>query len=66
MIKVLYKKASKYDYQEIKKFDSFQKLLDYMKDQHSRWIIEFSRETLKIYDAEEANFAITMYDDYVE
>ena len=66
MIKVLLSKASNRDFEEVKKFDSFQKLLDFMRERHSKWIVDFRQSAIKDYSLDECSFAVMEYDDYVE
>lgn len=64
-MKVLYKKASDWDFKEVKDFYSWNDMLEWMKKEHSNWVIEFGPQKHYIKDP---NIKVTIrkYDDYVE
>lgn len=59
-MKVLYKKASDWDFKEVKDFFSWNDMLEWMKKEYNNWIIEFG------YSHGLLEVTIRKYDYYVE
>ena len=67
MVKVLYKKASDYDFKEEKEFYSWNDMIEWMKENYDKWIISFGKGSISLYTENlEIEVMIKKYNDYVE
>ncbi len=56
MIKVVIKKASDFEYEEVKHFKSYKEMMKYLKQKYHDWVITFMNGYIRA----------IMYDDYIE
>lgn len=61
-MRVSIEKASDWDFEEIKEFNTVEELLQYMRNTYDSWIVEFPEPGSRL----GVDLVLTIYDDYVE